>query len=225
MHEDWRTFGPDTLSAPLQAALRVFVREGYHAASIRSIAEAAGLSVPGLYHHHRSKQAILDAVVNASMTEMLAHSHAAEAASDGTPRDRFDKLVESLLRFHMARRDHAFLASTEMRSMSSEVRSRHIAQRDEQQHLFEATISDGIADGSFDCPYPADAARAVSSLCVSIASWYRPDGPLSEDEVVAHHLDFARRIIGAPPGPSAGGQPGFEGHRGSEHDLRTTHTG
>lgn len=51
----WREFGTDELSPPLRAALVVFARHGYHGASIRSIAEAAGLSVPGLYHHYRSK--------------------------------------------------------------------------------------------------------------------------------------------------------------------------
>lgn len=197
MTTDWRTFGPDMLTPPLQAALRVFVREGYHGASIRSIAEAAGLSVPGLYHHHRSKQALLDAILTATMTDLLARSHAAVADSDGTPAGRFDHLVEALARFHMERRDHAFLASTEMRSMAPEVRARHIAQRDEQQALLESAITDGVADGSFTSGYPADAARAVSSLCVSIASWYQPDGPLSQDEVVERHLDFARRIVGA----------------------------
>lgn len=131
------------------------------------------------------------------MAEMLAHSHAAEADSDSTPRGRFDNLVEALARFHMERRDHAFLASTEMRSMDPEVRARHIAQRDEQQRLLEATIADGVADGSFVSPYPADAARAISSLSVSIATWYQPNGPLTEDEVVERHLDFARRIVGA----------------------------
>lgn len=196
MATDWRTFGPDMLTPPLQAALRVFVQEGYHAASIRSIAEAAGLSVPGLYHHHRSKQAILDAIVTATMTEMLAHSHTAEDDSDGTPQGRFDHLVEALARFHMERRDHAFLASTEMRSMEPDVRARHVAQCDEQQRLLEAAIADGVADGSFVSSYPADAARAVSSLCVSIATWHQPEGPLTEDEVVERHLDFARRIVG-----------------------------
>lgn len=198
MTTDWRTFGPDTLTQPLQAALRVFVREGYHGSSIRSIAEAAGLSVPGLYHHHRSKQAILEAIVTATMTEMLAHSHAAVADSDGTPRGRVDNLVETLTRFHMERRNHAFLASTEMRSMDADVRARHVAQRDEQQHLLEDAITAGVADGSFVSDYPADAARAISSLCVSIASWYRPDGPLTEDDIVERHVDFARRIIGLP---------------------------
>ncbi|WP_185989954.1 TetR/AcrR family transcriptional regulator [Janibacter cremeus] len=197
MTTDWRSFGPDMLTPALRAALGVFVREGYHGTSIRSIAGAAGLSVPGLYHHHRSKQAILDAIVTATMTEMLAHSHAAEDDSDGTARGRFDNLVEALVRFHMERRDHAFLASTEMRSMDPQVLARHIAQRDEQQRLLEAAISDGVADGSFVSAYPADAARAVSSLCVSIATWYRPDGPLTEDEVIERHLDFARRIVGA----------------------------
>jgi len=198
MTQDWRTFGPDTLTPALQAALRVFVREGYHGASIRSIGEAAGLSVPGLYHHHKSKQAILDAIVTATMAEMLTHSHAAEEASDGTPAGRLDNLVESLSRFHMERRDHAFLASTEMRSMNAEVRARHVAQRDEQQRLLEAAISAGAADGSFVSSHPADAARAISSLCVSIATWYQPDGPLTEDEVVERHLEFARGIVRAP---------------------------
>ena len=197
MPEDWRTPGPDPLTAPLRAALQVFARHGYHGASIRTIAEAAGLSVPGLYHHYPSKQAILRAVAEATMAEMLEHSRAAEADSDGTPVGRFGNLVESLARFHMARRDHAFVASTEMRSMDPEVRAQHVAQRDAQQGLIEAAIRDGVAAGDFDCPHPADAARAVSSLCVSIASWYRPDGPISADEIVERHLGFARGIVGA----------------------------
>ena len=198
MPEDWRNPGPDPLSPPLRAALEVFARHGYHGATIRSIAEAAGLSVPGLYHHYPSKQAILRAVADITMTEMLELSRAAEAASDGSPTGRFSHLVETLVRFHMARRDHAFVASTEMRSMDADVRAHHVAQRDEQQALIESAIRDGVGSGDLDCPHPADAARAVSSLCVSIASWYRPDGPLSPDEIVERHLGFARRIVGAP---------------------------
>lgn len=196
MTEDWRELGPDPLPAPLRAALDVFVRHGYHGASIRSIAEVAGLSVPGLYHHHPSKQALLAAVVEATMAEMLTNTRAAAEESDGSPVDRFDHIVEALARFHMARRDHAFVASTEMRSMDPEVRARHIAQRDEQQGLIEDAIRAGVDSGDFACPHPADAARAISSLCVSIASWYRPDGPLSPDEIVARHLGFAHGIAG-----------------------------
>ena len=194
---DWRQFGPDGLSAPLRAALEVFARHGYHGASIRMIAEAANLSVPGLYHHYRSKQALLAAVVDAAMQEMIAHTSAAVEAGGDQPVERFHNVVECLARFHMARRDHAFVASTEMRSMDPDVRAHHISQRDAQQAMIEDAIRDGVASGEFSCTYPEDAARAISSLCVSIASWYRPDGPLTADDVVARHVQFARAMVGA----------------------------
>lgn len=196
---NWREFGPDGLSPPLRAALGVFARHGYHGASIRSIAEDAGLSVPGLYHHYRSKQAILSAIVDAAMVEMLDHTGAAVDAAGDSPVMRFDNVVECLTRFHMARRDHAFVASTEMRSMEPDVRAHHIDQRDAQQAMIEEAVRAGVESGDFTCEYPEDAARAVSSLCVSIASWYRPDGPLTADDVVARHLRFARGMVGARP--------------------------
>lgn len=197
VEDEWRGLGPDPLTAPLRAALEVFARHGYHGSSIRSIAEASGLSVPGLYHHYPSKQALLRAIVDTTMAEMLEHTRAAEADSDGTPTGRLSNLVESLVRFHIARRDHSFVASTEMRSMEPDVRAHHIVQRDEQQTMIAGAVSDGVEAGEFTCDYPADAARAISSLCVSIASWYRPDGPLTPDQIVDRHLAFALGMVGA----------------------------
>ena len=194
---NWREFGPDELTPPLRAALEVFARHGYHGSSIRMIAEAAGLSVPGLYHHYRSKQSILAAVVDSAMAEMLAHTQAAADDAGDNPVAGFENVVECLARFHMARRDHAFVASTEMRSMDPDVRAHHIAQRDDQQKMIEDAIRAGVDAGEFSCTHPEDAPRAIASLCVSIASWYRPDGPLSADDVVARHLEFARGMVGA----------------------------
>ena len=195
---DWRAYGPSTLDGPLTAALDVFVRHGYHGASIRAVAEAAGLSVPGLYHHYSSKQALLGALVGAVMDELLARSEAAAADSDGSPLTLFDHLVEVVVATSIHRRDLTFLASSEIRSMEPELRTRNIAQRDRQQHLLAEAVRAGVAEGTFDCAYPGDAARAVASLCVSVSSWYRPDGPLSADEIVERYLGFARAIAGAP---------------------------
>ncbi|MGX1856800.1 TetR/AcrR family transcriptional regulator [Dietzia sp. NPDC055340] len=195
--DNWREFGTDELTPPLRAALGVFARHGYHGASIRTIAEAAGLSVPGLYHHYRSKQAILAALVDAAMAEMLTHTAAAAEDAGDSPANRFANIVECLARFHMARRDHAFVASTEMRSMDPDVRAHHISQRDAQQTMIEDAIRAGVDAGDFTCRHPEDAARAIASLCVSIASWYRPGGPLTADDVVARHLGYARAMVGA----------------------------
>ncbi|MCF2528853.1 substrate-binding domain-containing protein [Yinghuangia soli] len=43
----------------LDAALKVFARDGYRASSVRDIAEAAGITAPGLLHHFGSKSALL----------------------------------------------------------------------------------------------------------------------------------------------------------------------
>ncbi|QDQ96051.1 TetR/AcrR family transcriptional regulator [Tomitella fengzijianii] len=193
---DWRDFTDDGLTPTLRAARELFARNGYHATSIRAVADAAGLSVPGLYHHHKSKQAILSALVGSAMDRMLAHSRAADADSDGSALGRFDNVMECLLRFHMQRRDDAFVASTEMRSMDDTVLRRHVAQRDEQQRMIAGIIEQGVADGTFRCRHVDDAARAAASLCVALAGWYDPAGSLAPDEVVARQLQIARRIAG-----------------------------
>ena len=63
---DWRTYEGAALSPALASALRIFVEQGYHGTSVRQIAAGAGLSVPGLYHHFPSKQALLVGIMNAS---------------------------------------------------------------------------------------------------------------------------------------------------------------
>lgn len=196
---DWRDFSTEDLDAPLLAARQLFARHGYHGTSIRAIAEGAGLSVPGLYHHYPSKQVILEKLVAHAIGQMLAHTHAADAASDGSALSRFNNVVECLLRFHLQRREDAFIASSEMRSMEAPVRRAHVAQRDEQQAMLQDIIEQGVSQGLFICDHPRDAARAIASLCVSVASWYTPNGQLPMEQVVQRYRQFARGIAGIRP--------------------------
>ncbi|MFD6100133.1 TetR/AcrR family transcriptional regulator [Nocardiopsis flavescens] len=197
MSESWRSFGEQRLSAPLAAALACFVEQGYHGTTIRRIAERAGLSVPGLYHHYPSKQALLEGLVMTVMHELLDHTRRAAAEAGDDPGRRFDNIVECLLRFHMHRRDQAFVASTEIRGMDPGVRGAYIALRDEQQRMVDDTVREGVDRGAFATPYPRDAGRAVTTMCVAVSSWYRPDGELSPDEVVEHYLALCRATVGA----------------------------
>lgn len=193
----WREYDESSLPRPLAAALGAFVEQGYHGASIREIAARAELSVPGVYHHYPSKQALLMGLANAAMDELLERSVRAELEAGELPSARFDAVVESLLRFHMARRELAFVASTEVRSMEPAARLAYIARRDEQQRMLDRIVADGVAQGEFSAPHPADAARAVATMCVAVSGWYRPDGPLEPDEIAGRYLDIARGMVGA----------------------------
>lgn len=190
--------GPVPLPRVLASALSAFAEQGYHGTSIRDIAAGAGLSVPGLYHHYRSKQDVLMALMIAVMDDLLGRTRAALAGASGaTPAERFDALVEALLRFHLERQSEAFVASSEIRSLDEDNRTRYVALRDEQQQMITDVVGEAVAAGAFDVPQVEDASRAVATLCIGVAGWYRPDGALSQDELVERHLVLARRLVGA----------------------------
>jgi AcrR family transcriptional regulator len=58
-----RNRGEESKEAILAAAKELFAKRGYRGTSLASIAEAAGLSQPGLLHHYPSKNALLLAVL------------------------------------------------------------------------------------------------------------------------------------------------------------------
>ena len=51
---DWRHYQPLHLDPVLGAATAVFLRTGYHGASVRDVAAESGFSVSGIYHYHAS---------------------------------------------------------------------------------------------------------------------------------------------------------------------------
>lgn len=193
----WREYGAPDLPRVLLAALDAFAEQGYHGTSIRELASRAQLSVPGLYHHYSSKQDILVDLLEAVMREVIDRSEAALAAAGPDSLSRFDALVECVLRFHMFRNQGAFVTSSELRSLTVVNRATIVGLRDHQQHLIDAAVEAGVADGTFATPYPKAASRAVTVLCTGVASWYRADGELSPDELVRRHLVLAHGLVGA----------------------------
>ncbi|GAC57816.1 putative TetR family transcriptional regulator [Gordonia hirsuta DSM 44140 = NBRC 16056] len=192
----WRDYGPPDLTAPLAAALEAFAEHGYHGTTVREIAARAGLSVPGLYHHYPSKQSLLQGLSELTMGELLERSEAALAEAGGDPLARFDALLESLLRFHMYRREQAFVGSTEIRSMDPDYREVYVGHRDRQQRMIDDAVQAGVDAGLFRTAHPEDAGRALATMCVGVSSWYRPDGPLGPDCLVERYLELARGLVG-----------------------------
>lgn len=191
----WRDYGAEQLPVPLAAALAAFAEQGYHGTSVREIAARANLSVPGLYHHYPSKQSLLQGLLERTMVDLLDRSERAIAEAGPEPVDQFDAVVESLLRFHMYRREQAFVGSTEIRSLDDSYRSTYIGHRDRQQRMVDEIVFAGARAGDFATPYPKDASRAVTTMCVGVSTWFKLDGELSADELIARNLQIARVAV------------------------------
>ncbi|MCD9197942.1 TetR family transcriptional regulator [Aeromicrobium wangtongii] len=191
---DWRVFAPLQLDPALAGALSAFVEFGYHGASMRTIAERAGLSVPGLYHHHASKQEMLVALLDLTMSDLLSRSEAARAEGS-TPAERFALLVECLALYHTHRRELAFVGASEMRSLGPANHRRLAATRVEQQRMVDAEVEAGVLSGEFATDLPHEAARAVVTMCTALAQWFRTPGPSTPEEVAAQYVRFALDLV------------------------------
>ena len=82
----------------LGAACDVIARRGFHQASIREIARAAGLSLAGLYHYVGEKDELLFLVLGHSLDQLL-ESLRRRLAEAHTPEDRLLALIRTHLDF------------------------------------------------------------------------------------------------------------------------------
>jgi len=76
-----RPRGEETRERVLAAASRLFATQGYDATSVEAVAEAAGITVPGMYRHYPKKHDLLLAVARRA----TATSTARQALAQGTP--------------------------------------------------------------------------------------------------------------------------------------------
>ncbi|MDQ2755951.1 MAG: TetR family transcriptional regulator [Actinomycetota bacterium] len=196
--DDWRDYPPLQLDAALTGALSAFLELGYHGASMRVIAERAGLSVPGLYHHYASKQEMLVALLDLTMQDLRVRMVAAREQGRDVV-ERFALVVECLALFHTHRRELGFVGASEMRSLEPAERARVAALRIDEQRVVDEAVEAGVGAEAFSSPQPHDVARAVVTMCTALPQWFRPDGPASAEQVAQQYVAFALDLVRCDP--------------------------
>ncbi|MFE3291352.1 helix-turn-helix domain-containing protein [Rhodococcus sp. NPDC059234] len=191
----WREFSALHIDPVLAAAIDAFVDTGYHGATMRSIAERAGMSVPGVYHHYRDKQDLLVRALDLTMGEL--HWRVRAARDEGaTAVDRVGQIVAALALFHTHRRSLAFIGASEMRSLEPANRIRIADSRNQIQYLLDAEIDAAVASGHLTTAHPRDAGRAIATMCTSLPQWFRAGGPSTPEQIAAEYADFALDLLG-----------------------------
>jgi AcrR family transcriptional regulator len=167
------------------AAGRLFAERGYSGTSMRDLGRELGLLGSSLYAHVESKQDLLVEVVEEGAR--MFRASAERAIADGGPaRDRLARLVAGHVAVVLANRDVVRTFLNEARMLDDAHRGRVIAARDSYEAVFRQVIGDGIADGSFR----PDADPKLSSIFVlsvlnAIERWYRSDGEVGPEDLVA----------------------------------------
>ena len=113
----------------LQAAAQIFRQKGYHAASMRDIADAVQLQKPSLYHHIDSKQDILLAILDKALDLLIDDLQQVIDSKDPA-----DHKLRQAMRVYIGRltedADLAAVLLLEYRNLEPDLRTRHNARRD-----------------------------------------------------------------------------------------------
>lgn len=190
----------DTLPKVLEAAIECFTRWGYHGTSMRQIAQAANVSVAGVYHYYESKQQMLVAILDSTMTGLIDGVEGVRAkVADRPPEERFAAIVEALAYYHATSRGTAFIGASEMRSLEEPNRTRIAQLRRSVQHVVDEEAAAAVESGAFSVPDLKIACRVVANMCTSLAQWYSPSGPVGPEEAAADVAEYAVAIMKIGP--------------------------
>lgn len=185
---------PDTVERVFDSALALFRTEGFAGASIREIAAGAKVALGTMAHYFPNKVQILDRLLN-RIIDSLREEIDSTLEHIEKPQQQLISIVRVLVVSHCERSNESFVAISELRNLPPDRRAVVIQKRLEVQRVVTNVVERGVAQGIFDVTSPRTAAIAVLTLCTSVATWYRPGGPQTPQELATHYQDYASAIV------------------------------
>ena len=167
----------------LDAAVRVFAREGYHDARVGDISKEAGVAYGLVYHYFTSKEAVLEAVFRETWGLMLAAIHAVEERGGPAP-DQLRRVCKIVLR---AWGDDPDLVRVLVREVARSPQiQREIDEIEQAFAALERIVARGQDEGTFtrDLAARTVALMLYGALEEILTAWVLGQLPDDEDAVV-----------------------------------------
>ncbi len=192
----WRSVGELELPPIMAAARDAFFEAGYHGTSVRDIARRVGVTVPALYYHFQNKEALLLAILDASLDHLTRMCEAAVAEAGPRPDDRFLNLVECITLYE-ANAGRTASVDLEARLLSSGPRSAYAKKRKVIEDLLLSVVEEGAEAGLFRSTNPKETTRAILGMLQAIPRWFHADGPLDPQDLAVRYKDICAHTVGA----------------------------
>ena len=171
------------MARALEAAVGSFSRKGYAATSTREVAKLLGIQKATLYYHVDSKEDLLFAICQSSLTQIRNEVETAIRESQD-PLER----AQILIRFHIESllRDAAQHSTTftEMHALSEERFSQIMQLRDAYEDMVRSVLREGQDAGVLRQDIEAKyLSLALLGIMNRVMVWYRRGGPLSASQI------------------------------------------
>jgi TetR/AcrR family transcriptional regulator, cholesterol catabolism regulator len=180
----------------LRAAARLFQQQGYDATSMNDVAAALKLSKGGLYHHFQSKDEILFHIMSHAMEITEERVINVVRRIDSSTLAGVEERLRTLIRLHIQ-----IVLSPEDREITVMLHENHPlpptlrrkinGRKKDYVHFVENLVTDIQRKRNSPASVtPRAAAFALLGMINWIYQWYKPDGDLNGDALVAQYTDI-----------------------------------
>jgi TetR/AcrR family transcriptional regulator, cholesterol catabolism regulator len=188
------TLQRSTAQAIREEAARLFFERGYDATTLRQVAAAVGLKVGSLYNHIDSKEDLLLQVMGGIIDDLLELQQEA-LNREGDAIEKLRAVLDCHIRFHAERAQEVFIGNAELRSLPAEARSLVVDKRSRYEQVIQSLIEDAGKAGLASVLDARIHTYSFVAQATHIAGWFKPEGRMTLDELVAMYTKFALREL------------------------------
>jgi len=158
-----------TVESIIAVSAKLFMEKGYDKTSMQDIVDALGMSKGAIFHHFKSKEDILDAVMNESFEQAKAQIYDTFDDMEGSDtRGKLENLLNGQVQDPRQSAQGTFLLS--------QIESPHLIVALMRQSVRSAGVlaegfMEGIADGSITTEFPLECAQILTLL---LNTWCDP---------------------------------------------------
>lgn len=177
----------------LRAAAHLFRSQGFERTTVRDLARVVGIQSGSLFHHFKTKEDILYAVMEEAIIYNTARMLEAVEAGK-TPQDRLRGLIRAELEsINGITGDAMAVLVHEWGSLCPNNQKRFLTMRAKYENIWQDVLVDARAQGlmSYD---PFVWRRLLSGAIFWTVTWYRPSGPVSLDQLTDMVLEMALKL-------------------------------
>lgn len=175
-------------------AVAMFAERGYHAVTLRKLAESVGMQAGSLYNHIENKQELLFNVLHGIMLD-LVRSYEEKSEGITHPAQLLDVFVENHVIFHTSRQMEVFIGNMELRNLEPDNFKTMVGLRDKYQNYLVNIVSRGNQEGAFRVAKVRMTVFAILGMLNSVSIWFRTGGALQPEEVAAHYREMVWAIV------------------------------
>jgi len=170
-----------TQESILLVAAEVFIQHGYDATSMGMLAEKLGITKSAIYHHVPSKEYLLQLALDRALDSLEAVL-VDPLASTGPAIDRLMYVLRSAV--GVLTDQLPFVTLLLRLRGNTELERTALERRRAFNHVIADLVDEARTDGDIRSDIdPRTATRLLFGMIGSVVDWYRPDGPVTAEDV------------------------------------------